>query len=49
MDTVLPQSRVVKDKDNLLHDMVQKYSRGEISHEQYRHTLGCIYQARTDL
>jgi hypothetical protein len=33
MDTVLPQSRVEKDKDKQLHDMVKKYSSGEISRE----------------
>ena len=35
MDTVLPQSRVEKDKDKQLHDIVQKSSSGEISSEQY--------------
>ncbi len=33
MDTVLPQSRVEKDKDKQLHDMVKKYSSGEISRQ----------------
>jgi hypothetical protein len=45
MDTVLPQSRVEIDKDKHLHDMVQKYSSGEISREQYTRTLGFKYQA----
>ena len=35
MNTVLPQSRMEKNKDQHLHDMVQKYSNGEISREQY--------------
>ena len=30
MDTALPQSRVEKDKDKHLDDMVQKYSSGQI-------------------
>ena len=47
MDTVLPQSRVEKNKDKHLHDMVQKYSSGEISRKQY--TPGFKYQARTEL
>jgi hypothetical protein len=39
MDTVLPKSRLEKDNfldklDKHLHDMVQKYSSGEISGEQ---------------
>jgi hypothetical protein len=39
MDTVLPKSRLEKDNfldklDKHLHDMVQKYSSGEISREQ---------------
>jgi hypothetical protein len=33
MDTVLPQATVENDKDKHLHDMVQKYSSGEISRE----------------
>ena len=33
VDTVLPKSRVENDKDKQLHDMVQKYSSGEIYHE----------------
>jgi hypothetical protein len=49
MGTVLPQSRVEKDKDRHLHDMVQKYSSVEISREQYTRTLGFKYQARTEL
>jgi hypothetical protein len=40
-----PQSRVEIDKDKHLHDMVQKYSSGEISREQYTRTLGLKYQA----
>jgi hypothetical protein len=47
MDTVLPQSRVEKNKDKHLHNMVQKYSSVEISREQY--TPGFKYQARTEL
>ena len=47
--TVLPQSREEKDKDNHLHDMVQKYCNGEISREQYTRTLLFKYQARTEL
>ena len=35
MDTVLPQSRVEKNKDKHLHDMIQKYSSCQISREQY--------------
>jgi hypothetical protein len=31
---------VEKNRDKNLHDMVQKYSSGEISREQYTHTLG---------
>jgi hypothetical protein len=42
MDTVLPQSKDEKNKDKQLHDMVQKYSSGEISPS----TLGFKYQAR---
>ena len=42
--TVLPQSRVENDKDKQLHDMVQKYSSGEISREQYTRK----YLARTE-
>jgi len=42
MDTVLPQSRLEKDKH--LHDMVQKYSSGEISREHYTRALGFKYQ-----
>jgi hypothetical protein len=34
-EEVLPQSRVEKNKDKHLHDMIQNYSSGEISHEQY--------------
>jgi len=49
MDTVLPQSRVEKDEDKHLHDMVQKYSSGAISREQYIRTLEFKYQARTEL
>jgi hypothetical protein len=49
IDTVLPQSRVENDKDKQLHDMVQKYSSGEISREQYTRTLGFKYQARMEL
>ena len=49
MDTVLAQSRVEIDKDKHLHDMVQKYSSGEISREQYTRTLGFKYQAWTEL
>jgi hypothetical protein len=49
VDTVLPKSRVENDKDKQLHDMVQKYSSGEIYHEQYTSTLGFRYQARTEL
>ena len=37
------------DKDKQLHDMVQKYSRGDIPHEQYTSTLGFRYQARMEL
>ena len=48
MDTVLPQSSVEKDKDKQLHDIVQKYSSGEISREQYTRALGLKYQARTE-
>ena len=49
MDTVLPQSRVEKNKDKHLHDRIQDYSSGEISHEQYICTLGFKYQARMEL
>ena len=49
MDPVLPQSRVEKDKDKQLYDMVQKYSSGEISREQYTRIFGFKYQARTEL
>jgi hypothetical protein len=49
VDTVLPKSRVENDKDKQLHDMVQKYSSGEIYHEQYTSTLGFRYQVRTEL
>ena len=49
MDTVIPQSRMKKEKDKHLHDMVQKYSSGAISREQYIHTLGFKYQAITEL
>jgi hypothetical protein len=49
MDTVLPQSRVERDKDKQLYDMVQKYSSGEISREEYTYTLGFKYQTRTEL
>ena len=51
MDTVLPQSRMEKDNflDKHLYDMVQKYSSGEISREQYTSTLGFKYQARMKL
>ena len=49
MDTVLPQSRVEKNKNKHLHDMVQKYYSGEISREEYTRTLGFKYQARTEL
>jgi hypothetical protein len=37
---LLPQSRVENDKDKQLHDMVEKYSRGDIPHEQYTSTVG---------
>ena len=49
MDTVLPQSRVKKDKDKQLYDMVQIYSSSEISCEQYTRTLGSKYQSRAEL
>ena len=49
MDTVLPQSRVKKDKDKQLYDMVQIYSSGEISREQYTRILEFKYQARAEL
>jgi len=49
MDTVLPQIMVEKDKDKQLYDMVQKYSSGEISREQYTCPLGFKYQTRTEL
>jgi hypothetical protein len=49
VETVLPKSRVENDKDKQLHDMVQKYSRGDIPHEQYTSTLGIRYQERTEL
>ena len=49
MHTVLPQSRVEKDKDKHLDDMDQKYSNGEISCEQYTRALGFKYQERTKL
>ena len=49
MHTVLPQSRVEKDKDKHLDDMDQKYSNGEISREQYTRALGFKYQERTKL
>jgi hypothetical protein len=49
MDTVLPQSRVEKNKVKQLHDMVQKSSSGDTSREQYTGTLGFKYQARTEL
>ena len=49
MNTVVPQYRIEKDKDNLLYDMVQKYSSGEISREQYIRTSELKYQARTEL
>ena len=48
MDTVLPQSRIERDKDKQLHDMVQKYSSGEVSREQYTR-IGFKYQSRTEL
>jgi len=38
-----------KEKDKHLRDMVQKYSSGAISREQYIHTLEFKYQARTEL
>ena len=47
MDTILPQSRVENDKQ--LHDIVQKYSSGEISDEQYIRTIGFKYKASTEL
>jgi len=40
-----PQCRVEIDQDKHLHDMVQKYSSGEISREQYTRTFGLKYQA----
>jgi hypothetical protein len=40
---------VENDKDKQLHNMVQKYSNGEISREQYTRTLGFKYQARMEL
>jgi hypothetical protein len=50
MDTVLPQSRVEKNKNKHLHDMVQKYSSGEISREQYIRTSELkTKQERNDL
>ena len=49
MNTVLPQSRMEKNKDQHLHDMVQKYSNGEISREQYTSTLGFRYQITMEL
>jgi hypothetical protein len=49
MDTVLPQSRVENDKDKQLYDMVQIYSSGEISCEQYTRTLGFKCQSRAEL
>jgi len=42
MDTVL--SMVEKDNDIQMHDMVQKYSSGEMSREQYTRILGFKYQ-----
>jgi hypothetical protein len=48
IDTVLPQSSVEKDKNKQLHDIVQKYSSGEISREQYTRALGFKYHARTE-
>jgi hypothetical protein len=48
MDTVLPQSRIERNKDKQLHDMVQKYSSGEVSREQYNR-IGFKYQSRTEL
>ena len=39
VDTVLPKSRVENDKDKQLHDMVQKFSSGEISREQFLFSL----------
>jgi hypothetical protein len=35
-------------KNKQLHDIVQKYSSGEISREQYTRALGFKYQARTE-
>ena len=49
MHTVLPRSRVEKDKDKHLDDMDQKYSSDEISCEQYTRALGFKYQERTKL
>ena len=49
MNTVLPQSRMEKNKDQHLHDMVQKYSNGEIAREQYTRTLWFKYQVTMEL
>ena len=43
------QSRMEKDKDKHLHDMVQKYSNGEIAREQYTRILWFTYQVTTEL
>ena len=45
MDTVIPQSRIERETDKHLHDMVQKYSSGAI----YIRTLEFKYQGRTEL
>jgi hypothetical protein len=47
--TSIIQGGKLEDKDNHLHDMVQKFSSGEISREQYTRTLVIKYQTRTDL
>jgi hypothetical protein len=49
MDAVLSQSQVEKNNDKHLHDMIQKYSSGEISREQYTRTLEIKNQTRTEL
>ena len=48
MYTVLSQFRIERDKDKQLHDMVQKYSSGKISREQFTR-IGFKYQSRTEL
>jgi hypothetical protein len=47
MDTVL--SRVEKGNNKQLHDIVQEYSSGDISREQYTRILGFKYQERNHL